>query len=683
MSAIAINNTPINRNNSNAYSSKIVTSNVQAQNNQNNNRILSPSTAKSSFTVVKDSTIKKMTAVEIHKMLQNPFSPELVCEITEKLGNKSLNPDDLFANVIYMMESKEYLIILALCLRFGANPDMYVIDPDAGDIHIMAYIYITLFRNPSAPENSKVDIGVLNTLVLMMISENTKIVAPIFNPKTKSKSSESSFTNPMNNIFDSGTSVKQWLSDQGYDPIFLSIDTRMENNQGNNSDDLLLHDDSVKFHGMIVDKTTAKEIYVMLDKDDCLEPEDFFNESLLELAIRSFSDSVVSKAKINTDFISNDIDNKSMVNSVKYINYKSFIKFLELGCLPSYILINKMLLNLRLYNSNKSEYIERRDVFNMLISSIENGVIIDKDQYNIIIALGPQIKDNFDSVYKQPYWKKTCKSSQSEISNELEKIAIDLNIDTSSSKNVICQNITSLSKYESSKLVASASEKERVKLSIELGMLSEFIDGKAPNLICRNKTLMENNITDYNDIDTANYRDENGAIWCFVKDSFDSLIDSGQNPYTIQPLPENFIQLLKNKRDVLKKLNLYSEPAKTFKSSVSVLTEKDVINNIHTDYVVKGVQQLALINNVRDDTLKSLSIEQMTEILNNSNINYNFTGLTRNHSFITFCYIISFLGKKNLDNVTNIFDNISNVATKSLYEGDYKVRNSDIMDKNL
>ena len=69
---------------------------------------------------------------------------------------------------------------------------------------------------------------------------------------------------------------------------------------------------------------------------------------------------------------------------------------------------------------------------------------------------------------------------------------------------------------------------------------------------CNPKSMIINNPYAYNDARMAFYKDDNGELWCFTSDFFESMIESEKNPYTDKKLPLLFLETIKTQYNILR-----------------------------------------------------------------------------------------------------------------------------------
>ena len=311
------------------------------------------------------------------------------------------------------------------------------------------------------------------------------------------------------------------------------------------------------------------------------------------LAIRSFSP--ISFDKIPTPDTIVMMDHKSLHDSVTYLNSSSYEKLLKRGQMPSYLLVNTILISMKSYKS-AGRIIAVQELEKMLLSSISLGTQLDQDQLSIVSVMGQDVLNSVTKEYEQPYWRKICRASSSPDSpgvivktpEPLRRLAISLNIDPTMSKASICDSINTLSKADKEALKDAARRRQQLRMASDMGTMNEFLGDKVPTLVCRNKVLMQQNPLDYNDVDLAYYRDDQGAVWCFSSDTFSSILESGLNPYNSTLLPPSFKDQLRYQIDVLRRLGIdagngqvgiYSSRVPiTFDKSIDSLTSKDVVS---------------------------------------------------------------------------------------------------------
>lgn len=561
----------------------------------------------------------QLTPLEINTLFQSPINPEFNLVIYRALQRKAIDPDITILQAIPKSKSKEYLISVALCLRFGADSNMYVDDPNLGIIHILGYVYNFLYDT---------DENILNTIILMLVIKGSRSSMPMFdNNAGKIRDDTHDNTNKL--------TVLEWLHNQGYKTILDRI-----------------HIGEVSELRRTVDTETLAILSILLDMPAIMDRN--YESKDLVLAIRAFSSVSFDNIPVPTSYIM--MDYKSLYESVVYINADAYEKLINLGQLPSYLLINKILTTMKSYKTN-GRIIAMQELERMLLASIAVGVQLDQDQLNIISTLGQTTLDAVMKEYEVPYWRKICKSSHKVAPQPLRNLAMSLNIDPDMGHDAICDNISRLSKADKEALKEAARKRQQLRMASNLGMVNEFQNENIPVLVCRNKSLLQHDPNDYNDIDSIAYRDDQGAIWCFTSDSFASLLESGINPYNSTMLPQLFKDQLEYQISVLKKLGKTPSPT-TFSSSIDNLSVNDSITEKSGTNAIDTLVYLASRNNVNIDIVRGLSKEAMMAALNTIGYNINLISLSTNHALITTARILEYVNHTDPESVKYFFNSI-------------------------
>jgi hypothetical protein len=577
---------------------------------------------------------EKLAPIEIYRLFQVPVSPEFNLVIYRGLQRQAINPDVTLLQAIPRAHTKEYLIPIALCLRYEADANMYVVAPQLGTIHILGYVYSVLGGN------ELVDVDVLNTIILMLIAQGSRPSMPMFDPKAGKIRAEGE-------VIPASPTVVEWLNEQGYPTILNQIAVGDPNELRR-----------------ITDVESLVILAILLDNPRLMGRE--YVASDMTLAIRAFSPIAMDRIPIPTTKVL--IDFKSLDDAVNYLNADAYEKLIKRGQLPSYLLINKILLGMRQYRT-LGRIIAAQELERMLISSVSVGTQLDQDQINLVSAMGRDILTNVMKEYEQPYWRKACKSTHAnaiEVPEQLRQLAISLNIDPSMSQAAICENITLLSKADKQALKEAAQRRQQLRIAADLGTVNEFMNGRTPTLVCRNKGLLSHDPIDYNDIDLAYYRDDQGAVWCFGSDLFANLLESGINPYNSVVLPESFKVQLRYRLDALRRLGLSGVTPRvptTFAQSIDGLTAKDAIKETTSAETLNKFIQLAVQHGMTAETVRSLTKDRLMAALRSIGYDVDLTPLSTQHALVTVAYIITSTQKTDPDASAPFFATLSAIAT--------------------
>jgi len=602
---------------------------------------------------------EKLTPLEIHQLFQLPITPEFNLIFYRALQRNAIDPDISLLQIIPKAKTRDYLIPLSLCLRFGADINMYVNAPKLGIIHILGYVYSIL--GTLLHSETSYDENILNTIILLLLAKGSRPSFPIYDNKITRSESDKNLPETVKLSIDHlpepstpSLTVLEWLNIQGYSTILTRI------NIGDSSD-------LQKY----IDDQSLTVLSILLDNPGIMKRP--YDSKDMILAIKSFSTTSFNKIPLPSNKVM--MDYKSLTDTVDYFNSTAFDKLIKQGQLPSYILTNKILIMMR-DHKNQNKLITVQELERMLLTSISVGTQLDNDQLNIISVMGRDVLDSVTKEYEQPYWKKICKSSNQtkEVPESLLRLAIALNIDHTMSQAGICDSINTLSKADKEALKQAAIKRQQMRLASDLGTMNEFLAGTTPALVCRNKSLLPNDPFDYNDIDIAYYRDDQGAIWCFGSDSFSSVLESGINPYNSTALPESFKEQLRYQIDILDRLGVNasrgsigiyaSKTPTTFSKALDTFNNKDIITEENSRHALEIFIQIAIANGINSDIIKNLSKENMSHGLRSMGFDIDLTSLSTSHALVTTARIIDYLNKTDPNIIRRFFETLHATADK-------------------
>lgn len=556
-----------------------------------------------------------LTGVELDALLQGEPSPELILHLLTALKTGRLPPDRLLIKSIDNARGEANLLPIALALREGASPNLYVNVDGLGTTHIVGYTYYKLYplvssSLPGTAESSDTMIIVINAIMIMLKAMGTKTVLPIFDRKGGGIKTETEL--------EENQSVGQWLDEQGYPTIHTIIETDFNK----------------------VDPSFMLKIGSLLDQPDLVD----LNSVSMQELVRDHSTNILStdpKFTGDTD-LKTICTNRLLELAMKYLNLTAFEIFLDHGITPNYVFVNKLLLSMQKYHQARDglSYAQIRE---MLEAAIIRGVQLDQEQYSLLQSIDQEISADLIKKYQKPYWQKTCKVADSQPSDELKLLAFSLNIDPTSSKDDICQSLSTLSKADPKALKDAAIRRQMTRISADLTSIEDFV--VRPDLqkyLCRNRSLSEHNPYDYSDIDIAYYKDEGGAVWCFTSDQFDGLKENKTNPYTNERLPDKFMIDVTLQRNMVKRLGITTTDTKTYSEAIDDLSRKDVVSDRNTIQIVKSFLSIAEVNGVDLPDLEQLDQRKMTAILRSMDCDIDLRPLSLSHARATF-YRVGYL----------------------------------------
>ncbi len=565
-----------------------------------------------------------VTPLVLHDFFSLSYSSELAFLFLQGLKKDKVSPTDAIVQLLSVFHKREQLIMLSFCLRYGADVNTYVNVPQVGTVHLLGYCYLTL----------DVSDELLGSIIALLVLSGSKYSMPMFQGTPSKRYDLQDMISASRSISRMGSTVLQWLETQGYQT------------------DLLL-----KVAEKRLNSSQLTEAGILLDRPELLSGK--LGEEDIEESIMSHSNDIAMAQLASDTTRPYPLDHRAIMEAVKYLNSEVFLFIVTQGMLPSYVLVNQMLLKLKEYK--KSEYVMCYvEVEKMLLDSVNYGYIMDREQLNIVAPLG---KDSYEALlqaYSDPYWKKTCRIRNSETPARLKNLALGVSLPPESNKNYICENLVRITQADPSKLKEALILRHQEKLAARLGTITEFIGNKSPLLACRNHSQLAVDISDIADIDIDFYRDDEGFVYCFTSDMFIDLLESGVNPYTSKKLPESFMQQLKVHLQELKRLGLNKSGREliTFSGTLELLEAADKVSNEESERAVDAFMRLAQMYYVQAGSLQDLTREQMEQVLRNLGISVSLQDLTINHAFITFVRIGLYEVQQNPQMSGVLFDSI-------------------------
>ena len=227
-------------------------------------------------------------------------------------------------------------------------------------------------------------------------------------------------------------------------------------------------------------------------------------------------------------------------------------------------------------------------------------------------------------------------------------------------------------------LKQSAINRQQKRISSDVSLISNFINGEAPNLVCSN---MDDGF-EYNDPTMAYYKDDKGNLWCFLSNMYESLIKSKINPSSREPLPENFIYQLNSKLTILTNIGILPSLPKKISETIDELSKEDIISNIESNYIIDTIYKTGAIYGITEENFKKLSSLDMNNLLSFINMKLDdsilltftttttdnkvltSTVMTYNHILTTFCRAIYFKCKNDVKYASIFFNHFNKLLKK-------------------
>ena len=550
----------------------------------------------------------------------------------EILNSNLVNKDVLMALAISELNSIEDLPITCLCLRYGANRNLYINTQGIGPAHLIVYTIVVLRE-----KNSNL-IAVVIVLLLLMGSSKEAFAFDQSNIEEEKEIVDESLIMNVTKKTSTIQTVDDWVKRQGF-----RID---------NVDNLLklYNDDQITLFGL------------MCDRLDLLK-----NNPTIENMILFKCREILSKYDIKEDQQDSfrNGENIGIVKTIESCYFEFFKFFIDSGLIPGYFTITRVILKIK---ANLNDKPLRDEYIKMLESSIEVGISLDLHQLTILSTSNAGITNLILKKYREPLWKKVCRKPEvGPITRELKTLMYGLNLQNINNKKQLCQTLQQFDMADQSKLLDAAFLRQQKRIGSEFGKITDFLTTDSPSAICSNSTVLQTNPLDYSDRSLAVFRDGNNHAWCFPSNMFEDLVHDKINPYTSDRLPDEFLLELKSQLDLLRAAGINPSNPLKFSESINNLKKNDEVTNEESDMIKNTIYSLAEVNRINRNIINNLSVEKMNQILSSIQMNqYILTDpyLTSNeHRIIIFCRAAYSLIKENESNTEIFIRNLSIISS--------------------
>lgn len=558
-----------------------------------------------------------LSTIEIRNLFSYPTTPESILYIITALNREKIDSNTTLIQGIANATKKEDLVPIALALRYGADPNLYVNAPNIGDIHILGYSSLVL---------SKKDLALLNSVIIMLMAMGADPNEPIFDSKGGVVRDEFSLVEPIK-----GQSILDWLDDQGFSTIIPEIRDQNYNK---------------------VEKVFMTMLGTFLDKNKLI-----VTDPRLDEVIGAHSTLIFTKheGKANKD--------AGLRVSRAYLNIETFEKFVDRGATLNYGEINDLILSIKGYK-DAGDLISMGQIRQMLTYAISHGIIIDKYQEEMIKEIDKTIHDKIIEVYGVPYWKKICQTAKGKVPDKLKILAYRLNLYPESPKDTLCFQIKKIVQADPDKVKKSAINRQVNRVRTIVSYINEFEDGP-PSLNCSNESVLNANIYDFPDVDIAFYKDDQESLWCFGSNNFAKIIRQKKNPYTTQKFPQYFLDDVATQIEFISKYRAIDDMPVSISETIDTINSPDEITNEYTNKHSKMFEEMMASNGVSEWNIEKLSNKDLQKIMvENFNLDTNLTNLSRDHAVKTFYVVSYFELLENPELTDKFFEQIEEESTK-------------------
>jgi hypothetical protein len=581
------------------------------------------------------------------------------------LQNGYINPDKFLIWLIVSLEQKKVkdpaegtyrdnvLLLMSFCLRYGADPNMYIMEPNMGKIHLIVFT-IKRFEEMNLLPYGEVKNDFTKQILLLFCLLGSKVafkatyaerMIDISNAKANRKIVEEARkrVNPevenatvrdlLNGVgFDTKKDIQQltYVYSEPYeDPYYIL-------NQQTDSSGPKQNEFVINFGYLIDDPKYAlinsnNSVYINFDK-----------------VLRHNAIKVLQSTQIDDD--ANEIkfrhESIRLIQTIECIALEAFVELLRRGTKMSYFTMNRLLLKIISYTKKDSNYnrIYSEVYIAMLKSALSLGVPMDKYQFDFIQRVdltdsdNKKIKDTIETIYKQPLYKKTCETSiKAEVPKSIKLLSASLGVgidlssvyyDTKRDKTIlseptkqeICSGIYSIMNQEKSKFLTDAKDRLTKRIEFTTPKLDDYAKGRVTGVDCKNKGGIYGDPLDYNDSTLVYYRDKNEDLYCFPANMYKELALSKKNPITDEDLPMDVLVKISKASAIFKTMGINPDNMLTVEDAYTKLKDVDSFDKAKTEYAMETVKLLFLSRGIKPIYLQELSIDSLNKMLDVSNV---------------------------------------------------------------
>jgi hypothetical protein len=600
------------------------------------------------------------------------------------------------------------LLLIAFALRYGADPNLYVMEPEYGRVHILVYTLLRFNEKKLFPSGDVQHDFTKQILLLMCLmgskvsfkatypddkltfkdnltKANVKIVEEArkkVNPEAENATVRD-FMNGVGYKRSGGVIIKEVAQDQ-YDEPYEDpkyILDQQKDPSGITKNEFVIN------YGFLLDDPE----YATMDvKGGTLIN---FDKVLKYNAIR-----VLQVCKIDDD--ENEIKYKHeslrILQTIDCIALEAFVELVQRGTKISYFTMNRLILKFKEYTLKENFNRVYSEVYLAMIkSALSLGVSMDSYQRDFIKAInssdskGNQVADEIETIYRKPLYEKACSTSKkAKLPKSVKLLAasIGIGVDTSNiyrndktgqvilsepSKDEICTGLYSVMQKDPEAFRVNAEERLKKRIQYTAPRIDDYTKGRVSDLDIYNPDGMFGNPLSYNDATVVYYRDPQDRLFCFPANTFKDLRKTGKNPITNEDLPLDVQVKIEKTLELFKIMDIDSNNILPVGDAFKRLKEPDTFSKARTAYAEETIKLLFLSRGLRSEDLTNLAADSYNKMLRIPEINMEQDYLpslrSPNFIFATFSKALYSVLKKD-ENIPKI-PHILNQMIKSLGGG--------------
>lgn len=552
------------------------------------------------------------------------------------IRRKVVNPNFILSSVIKWTKSYIGLFIIGMCIREGANPNIYLTAQEYGNLHILAwtsivrgtgdflYNYIAtvlrllgsdIYRPAIRFEGDSTDVDV--RLIEQSFDDYRQTLMEQSGIRREEVYAEGDY-------YRAGMNVKEFVNQSGYN-LEDTVTAFLNSIDDNWLLDIMIAADDIEKYKILsgLERGSAEPTWGFLL--DIVNNNVTLTRFIIDLSIAGAKKIAASMDDKKYPIITETINGQSVPLFAASVSndLDMFDLFIRKGSSVKYITINTLLTFYKIFKNNDIKLYEW--AFQMVRNAVRIGADIDLYQFNFLVSMA-----DFDEIeeirkaYEIPKWKKLCSIKRdkgvdfSPARDEFRQIAFKLNLDYHLSEEKLCDKFREIELIGQEQYLDSAikRQKERVAIDVEG-------PGTSAQPRCDPKSMVVKNPYAYNDAQMAFYKSpKDGKVWCFTSDLFASLISSKKNEYNGEDLPQKFIQTLKAQLNTLREIGVY-ETNESIKDALDQFYSRSDINNKKTDRQYNTVMTVLSMYGVSQERFESLRTEVLNDTILQSIANVN------------------------------------------------------------
>lgn len=566
--------------------------------------------------------------------------------IIEGLSNKIIKPDTFATVAIAQCETFDDILLVALALRFGANPNLYVVMDGVGIVHIM--VYTVLYNRDRIP---------LSMIESMLAIQRILGSSPNSNAVQSSDRVGRKYNIETNIPYD--LRVAEFLEQEGFNN-FLDINEYFDKIDIDEQITLGAMTDNVNVAfpegpgSAIINEIIDQNGFIISPAREEPLPQPTLTDTIL------FNSYMVEK-KLTLSLRYYNGENLEIRNAMESIALEIFMDLIDRGYFFTYFSMNRLLLLLKETTSGGKiiRKISNIIYLEMLKYVISKGIPLDEEQFNIIKNFSEEYVDEINELYSKPKWEKACAGSDKVPLPEFVKnLAFSMNIDISLPKSEVCDSIRQIVNDEEDEVVDAAVTRHKDKAAAELRNINDYTKGKS-DVYCQNIPTSEGNPFEYNDLALSYYTDKQDRTWCFIARDYDNLILNPVNPKTGEPLPRKLISKMRRSLETFEDLGIPPKEITRISEALVNIKKDDKISNERTDFIVDSIIRIGASRGIFPEFLRRTPTMKMMEILDEIEMRQDYLPLlTQTHQFATFCRALYYFFKSDMSAIADIFDKL-------------------------